>query len=395
MAIIKLGELVAGIRKSIGGATYSQNKSGPYVRRWSRGTNQRTTRQGVQRGAFAQFAAAWRDLDQADRDDWDTYAADPAQEKFNSLGESYYASGFNWFLAINCQLASVGRTPRDTFPPGARPTAPTITAFHLSDGGAPLTNITYPDGTFTQSGGEDLESENSVTAASSSGPGTAWTDPNNITANDSNNATITLASLATSQYLQGSACGFTIPTDATITGIKIYIKLSPALITAQDLQLIKSGVKDGDIKTTVGTTEGDYQTWGGLADLWGLAWTPTDINKASFGFSYRCTAGFMGGSNAVDHFKARVYYTTALTGTAYDLAIMLSQSTSPGVTVRTSKFWLVHGTQTPDHTQEFFHDGVLAAFGEPDVGWKGFISVHRQSDDGQRSAGTALNDLVT
>ncbi|GAH72082.1 unnamed protein product, partial [marine sediment metagenome] len=249
MATIKLGELVAGIRGTIGGTTYSLNKSGPFARRWSRGSNRRSTRQGVQRGSLAQFAAAWRDLDQAERDDWDTYAAHADQEKFNSLGESYYTSGFNWFVAINCQLASVGRAARDTFPPGARPTAPEITTFHLDDGSTPLTNITYPDGTFTTTGDDPLESEKSVATGASVAPGTPWVNPMNIVAQDAANATVNVAIATWSEYLGGVWCSFAIPVDATITGIKCYIDHVPGGHTVREIQMLKAGARVGTMKT--------------------------------------------------------------------------------------------------------------------------------------------------
>jgi hypothetical protein len=126
MAIIKLGELVAGIRGTIGGTTYSANKSGPFAKGWSRGTNPRSSPQSNQRSVIAAFASSWRDLTQTQRDGWDTYAAAAAQDLENSLGETYSISGFNWYIRINSHLFQVDESARDAAPTLTRPTAAVI-----------------------------------------------------------------------------------------------------------------------------------------------------------------------------------------------------------------------------------------------------------------------------
>lgn len=125
MAILKLGEIVAGIRGTIGGTIYSANKSGPFARTWSRGSNPRTSPQTQQRAATSSHPTYWRALNQGQRDDWDAYAADPAQELTNSLGEAYYAAGFNWYVRINNHRASTDEARRDDAPVQARPAIPT------------------------------------------------------------------------------------------------------------------------------------------------------------------------------------------------------------------------------------------------------------------------------
>jgi len=146
MAILKLGELVAGIRGTVGGTIYSANKAGPFARRWSKGPNPETSKQTVQRAIMTTHGAPWLALAQGDRDDWDTYAADPAQELTNSLGEAYYANGYNWFCRINTHLLLSGRARRSVFPPSAAPAAPTLSTAYSTE---PISTdyhnrITYP-----------------------------------------------------------------------------------------------------------------------------------------------------------------------------------------------------------------------------------------------------------
>ncbi|KKN23251.1 hypothetical protein LCGC14_0906960 [marine sediment metagenome] len=151
MAILKFGVLVTGIRGTIGGTIFSANKGGPFARSWSKGPNPRTSRQTIQRGLMTTHSAPWLALTQAQRDDWDTYAADPAQEFTNSLGEAYYGSGYNWYCRINTHLLLSGRARRAVFPAAAAPAAPTLsTAYSYEPISVDFHNrITYPQFEFS------------------------------------------------------------------------------------------------------------------------------------------------------------------------------------------------------------------------------------------------------
>ncbi len=129
MAIIIFGPMVVGARGTAGGLIFTANKSGPYVRSWSKGANPRTALQATQRNRLTDFSKRWQDLTQAERDDWIDYADDPPQELTNSLGETYFASGFNWYIRINTHLDIAGAAARDDAPTLTRPIAPTIQSF--------------------------------------------------------------------------------------------------------------------------------------------------------------------------------------------------------------------------------------------------------------------------
>lgn len=124
MAIITLGAPVSGIRGKVGGNVYSANKSGPYLKAWGRGSNPRSTPQTEHRNKLVKFAQAWQNLTAGQQAGWVTYAALPAQDKTNSLGETYSASGFNWFVEINLNLDSAGAVQRNIAPVLAVPAAP-------------------------------------------------------------------------------------------------------------------------------------------------------------------------------------------------------------------------------------------------------------------------------
>ena len=148
MAIIKLGVTVVGIRGTIGGMTFSVNKSGPYARAWSKGSNPRTTAQTAERSTLGSIPALWRDLTPGQKAFWNAFAALPAQERTNPLGETFFASGYNWFTIINTRLINMSRAPRISIPTQSRPSAPTISSLVLPFLPQQATKITYPSAEF-------------------------------------------------------------------------------------------------------------------------------------------------------------------------------------------------------------------------------------------------------
>lgn len=131
MAILKFGTLVVGARGTLGGATLSANKAGPYAKSWAKGSNPDTQRQAAHRSSLVRWAIAWRTLTNSQRTAWDVYAALPAQDLTNSLGETYSISGFGWYVRINMNLEQAADDPRVDPPTLTQPAAPIIDTFHL------------------------------------------------------------------------------------------------------------------------------------------------------------------------------------------------------------------------------------------------------------------------
>lgn len=140
MAITKIGPPLSGIRGTIGGVTYSANGASTYAKAWSKGPNPRTPKQSTERTFLSRMPALWGALTPAQRAAWRTFAADPAQELFNSLGDGYFASGYNWFVKCNIRNLRVNNLIRNDIPTQARPSPPTITAFRITPAGVD-TNI--------------------------------------------------------------------------------------------------------------------------------------------------------------------------------------------------------------------------------------------------------------
>lgn len=113
------------MRGRVGTQVYSAGTSGPYVRQWKMTSRRCTVVQAEHRARFSPWARAWEALSAPDRALWVAWAADPGQEKTNSLGIAYYISGWQWFVAVNTQLATILQGPVNVPPTSATPTTPT------------------------------------------------------------------------------------------------------------------------------------------------------------------------------------------------------------------------------------------------------------------------------
>lgn len=153
------------------------------------------------------------------------------------------------------------------------------------------------------------------------GPGSvAWTNPGYITADDNNYATSTLTPGQTTEYLQGTDFGFSIPSNATIIGIQVTIMRQSSSsgggnsINDADLYLLKTGAIVGSDKatTTDWPTSMGTATYGGASDLWGTTWTPADINETNFGVTLSAITQATSSNRtaSVDYMQITVTYAT-------------------------------------------------------------------------------------
>lgn len=160
---------------------------------------------------------------------------------------------------------------------------------------------------------------NAATGANVNGPGTggSWTNTGNL--NAAGSATVTVATSGTSEYLQGTNYGFSIPAGSTINGITVSINRSSSSngggnsLNDADLNLLKAGSIVGTDKATATDwpTSLGVATYGGASDLWGTTWTATDINATNFGVSLSALnqSGFSTRTASVDYIQVTVTYT--------------------------------------------------------------------------------------
>lgn len=155
-----------------------------------------------------------------------------------------------------------------------------------------------------------------VTSDGSNGGAIGWANPTNAEALDSVYATATTATSGTTQYLNAQTFGFAIDSAATIVGISVNVNKTRAG-PASDVsaRIIKGGtVQSTQDKAISGQWPTGASTYGAPTDLWGLTWTPSDINSSGFGFAISASIGPSGDATTayVDYISITVYYTTPI-----------------------------------------------------------------------------------
>jgi len=114
MALVVLPEGVQ-ISGSVGGTTWSHNRYGAYKRNRSVPVNPNTDRQVAIRNAVRALTIGWQNtLTEAQRGQWDTYAANVAW--INHLGQSVYLTGMNHYVRSNTTMVSLGFARTDDAP---------------------------------------------------------------------------------------------------------------------------------------------------------------------------------------------------------------------------------------------------------------------------------------
>ena len=95
-----LSQVYSQASGSIGGVTYSHNRSGLYTRSRVTPVNPSSTQQQYVRNAFSYLADRWvNGLLQTQRDSWDLYASNvPVTDK---MGQSIYLTGMNQYIRSN------------------------------------------------------------------------------------------------------------------------------------------------------------------------------------------------------------------------------------------------------------------------------------------------------
>ena len=199
------------------------------------------------------------------------------------------------------------------------PTAASSTNMSLTSDLTLTGDFTLGGGTFTDASSSTSVINSGDTFANDTTVGTvAWSNPANAGASDDVYASITLISSATSNYLKATGFQFGIPTNATIDGIVVeteHKKVGLGNIADNSVKIVKGGTISGTehASTTVwGTTDAYFNHTTSTTDLWGLTWTPADINASNFGFVISavcsgdsCSANIM----QIDHIRITIYYT--------------------------------------------------------------------------------------
>lgn len=115
---------------SVGGATFSHNRGGSYVKRRSTPTNPNSVKQQDIRGILATLSSGWAGISSSDRSSWNDWA--DANPQTDSLGNSVAWTGHQAYVGLNSRLllagaAAVGLPPITNAPAALLTMTPTVT----------------------------------------------------------------------------------------------------------------------------------------------------------------------------------------------------------------------------------------------------------------------------
>lgn len=152
------------------------------------------------------------------------------------------------------------------------------------------------------------------------GSGADWSNMSNAYSSNNSYATVELDDWETSEYLQCTNYGFSIPVGSSISGITVSIeRRSSDSTTHQDesLKIVKGGAQTGTEMANTSLyypTSDGIATYGGSSAQWGTSWSASDINAGNFGVGLSVVKKTSSGGNrtaSVDHIAITVDYTAA------------------------------------------------------------------------------------
>ncbi len=135
--------------------------------------------------------------------------------------------------------------------------------------------------------------------------GISWSSPGNVASSDNSYATVnSINGFTGSDFLQVSNFSFSIPTNATIIGIKVTVEAHDTF-GSQLYASLSSGSSKSQILLS-SPTDSNY-VYGSDSDLWSGTWTPSSINT---NFYVRLQVIYPTPNTQVDYLQATVYYKT-------------------------------------------------------------------------------------
>lgn len=109
MAKVKYTAIVAEMRNSISGTTFSKNRYGNYARTKVTPVNPQTVHQQNQRSNLASLSQAWKTLTQSQRDQWGVAAQ--GVPRTDIFGDSKILSGQALYISANLNILGQNGTP--------------------------------------------------------------------------------------------------------------------------------------------------------------------------------------------------------------------------------------------------------------------------------------------
>lgn len=279
-----------------------------------------------------------------------------------SINEGFFLEGFSGqssflngteILIINSSLttftAQVGgiafaqsglsATANSTIGNFVGPNAPTVATMISSSGNVwnNPTNILGDTGYASVTTGTETTVNQTPTQAANTNTGLVWSNPNSLIATGVVNlATVTLTA-DTSVNLIGYGTTFSLPANATVTGIAISAagKCSVSGVGSLNIQLANANTLQG-VGTAVNVPLSTVLTTrvsGSSAYQWGTTLTPTMVNGSEFGILVNGSVTSGTATISANSLEVTVYYTTAsgseeLQTTVFSFSVVLSSGVS-------------------------------------------------------------------
>lgn len=156
----------------------------------------------------------------------------------------------------------------------------------------------------------------------------SWSNVNNILTSDDSRATAAPTSGSPTHLLYGTNFGFSIPSNATITGVELYVELSKTAGVANcndsQVRLWISGAAGSENKARAGNnwTTSDVDTlFGSQTDVWGESLTPAIVNASNFGGGIAAKQVASTPTAQIDHLYMTVYYTVPSSASSIRLSV--------------------------------------------------------------------------
>lgn len=216
------------------------------------------------------------------------------------------------------------------------------------------------------------------TCVSGGGAGDNWSNPDRAVSSNNSDATVQVDG-DTSEALECTDYGFSIPVGAVILGVTVNVERSSNRTSnggSRDASMLLLGgaVAGSNLATDTLYTTGDVvEAHGGAAETWGNTWTAAQINATAFGAALRVTKPDGGGAAHtvnVDHMPIIVYYSQPPPAPT-----LVSPAAGVSVTTATPTFdWT--DVIDPDGdavTYEMQADNNGCAFASPEINVTGLV----------------------
>jgi len=102
------GAIISEIRNKIAATVYTKNKAGASIRNRVTPINRKSASQTLRRQQLAAFSGQWRGLTQAQRDSWNSGAANFPQT--DNLGQTIFLTGEQLYVRCNANLVLTGNS---------------------------------------------------------------------------------------------------------------------------------------------------------------------------------------------------------------------------------------------------------------------------------------------